>query len=397
VTRFSIAVATSSRADYGHLYWLLRAIEADDELELVLYVTGSHLVDEYGRTVKEIESDGFHIARQIDVVTGPDTPVSKTSSAGAALTKFGEALSEDQPDALVILGDRFEMVPIALACVLHRVPVMHIHGGELSAGALDEYFRHAITKLSTLHFAATEEYRRRILQMGEAPANTFALGAPGLDHLRRTELLTRRELEVLLGLPLDQPTAVITYHPVTTEPGQGLRHIESLLAALQAEAPLRAVFTKANLDAEGRTISEAIERFCSARPDRFKMFDNLGTDVYLSCIKQLDVVIGNSSSGLIEAPSFERPVVNIGTRQDGRTKAKNVIDVASDVGAIQEGIRLALSSNFRESLKGMENPYDPFGDGNVSARIVASIKAYLTTNRSAVKTFVDIPGGSVYG
>jgi UDP-N-acetylglucosamine 2-epimerase (non-hydrolysing)/GDP/UDP-N,N'-diacetylbacillosamine 2-epimerase (hydrolysing) len=299
-------------------------------------------------------------------------------------------LDEDRPDMVVLLGDRFEIVPIALACVLHSVPVAHVHGGELSAGALDEYFRHATTKLASLHFPATAEYRRRLLQLGEEPDRVIAVGAPGLDHLHRTELLSREALETILGVSLDVPTAIVTYHPVTTEPGTSAAAVRSLVEGLLAEDRLQAVFTKANADHEGGAINALLEEFTRENPARFKLFDNLGVKVYFSCLKHFDLMIGNSSSGLIEAPAFRLPVVNVGPRQDGRTRARNVIDVGTTTTAIRDGIRMALLNSFRSGLVGMINPYDQYGDGKVAGRMTAAIKAFLSTHRSTRKSFFDL-------
>ena len=388
-----VAVVTTSRADYGLLFWLLRAVDADPDLDLLLYVSGSHLSPEFGLTVERIEADGFRIARRIEILLASDTPTACSKAMGLALIGVGDALAEDRPDVLVLLGDRFEVVSVALAAVVHRVPVAHLHGGETSEGALDEYYRHAITKLASLHFPATEAYARRILQMGEDPARTYAVGAPGLDHLHRTPLLDRAALAHALGMTLELPTALVTFHPATTEPGRAGEQVAALLAALQAEAPLQALFTAANPDAEGRAINERIAALCAAEPARFRFIDNLGTQRYLSCLRHLDLLVGNSSSGLTEAPSFGLPVVNVGTRQRGRVAARNVLHVANDVESIRRGIRKARSSEFRAGLEGLENPYDRYGDGRVSERIVAELKAFTRTRWDGAKRFVDLDLG----
>ena len=388
-----IAVLTTTRADYGLLYWVLRAILDDPDVELLLYVTGSHLSPAFGVTADTIETDGIPIRRRVEVLLAADTPTAVGKAMALALAGFSDALAEDRPDVLVLLGDRFEIVPVALACVVHGVPVAHIHGGEATEGALDEYFRHAVTKLATLHFAATEAYRRRILQLGEAPERTFAFGAPGLDHLHRTDLPSRATLQDALGLPLDRPTALVTYHPVTAEPGVAGAQIDALLAALLAEEPLRAVFTQPNADAEGRAIQERIEHFCHDHPDRFRFVANLGTRRYLGCLRHLDLMVGNSSSGLVEAPSFRMPVVNVGTRQRGRIRAPNVIDVGNDEAEIRRGVRTAMSPEFRTGLSGMTNPYDPVGDGRVSERIVVELKRFVREGAPRAKAFVDLPHG----
>ena len=393
MSRVRVAIVTTSRADYGLLYWLLRAIDEDPEMDLLLYVTGSHLSPEFGSTVHQIEADGFRVARRIEILLASDTPTACSKSMGLALIGAGDALAEDRPAVLVVLGDRFEIVPMALAAVVHGVPVAHLHGGEASEGSLDEYYRHAVTKLASLHFAATEVYARRILQMGEDPARTHVVGAPGLDHLHRTPLLSRAALAEALDMQLDQPTALVTFHPVTTERGRAAAQVEALLAALLAEAPLQAVFTKANPDTEGRVINQRIATVCDANPTRFRLVDNLGTQRYLSCLRHLDLLVGNSSSGLTEAPSFGLPVVNVGARQRRRIAAANVIHVGNDADAIRSGIRTALSSVFREGLMGLVNPYDPHGDGCVSERIAAAIKAFTRTPWDGAKRFVDLDPG----
>lgn len=363
-------------------------------MALLLYVTGSHLSPEFGSTVDQIEADGFHVARRIEILLASDTPSACSKAMGLALIGFGDALAEDGPAMLVVLGDRFEIVPVVLAAVVHGVPVAHVHGGETSEGALDEYYRHAVTKLASLHFPATETYARRILQMGEDPARTHVVGAPGLDHLHRTPLLSRAALAEALGMPLERPTALVTFHPVTTERGRAGEQVEALLTALQAEAPLRALFTQTNPDTEGRAINRRIATFCDADPTRFRLVDNLGTQRYLSCLRHLDLLVGNSSSGLTEAPSFGLPVVDVGSRQRGRVAAANVIHVDNDADDIRRGIRSALASEFRAGLEGLQNPYDRNGDGCVSVRIAAALKAFTRTPWDGTKRFVDLGRGA---
>lgn len=395
--RHRICIVTTTRADYGLLFWLLRAVENDPELELSLYVTGSHLSQEFGYTVRQIEKDGFPIQRRIEILLSSDTPTATTRAMALTAAGFGDAFAEDAPSVVVVLGDRFEIVPVALAAVTHGIPVAHLHGGEISQGALDELFRHAVTKLATVHFPATELYRQRILQMGEDASRVHNFGAPGLDHLHHTRLLTRDELQTWLDMKLDRPTALVTYHPVTTEPMAAEGQIDALLAALDAQTSLQAIFTRANADAEGRLINEKVEHFCRERPQRFRLYDNLGSTRYLSCLKHLNLVVGNSSSGLTEAPSFARPVVNIGNRQRGRIMAPNVIQVDYQVTDINRGIATALSPEFQASLKDMKNPYDRFADGRVSERIAAQLKAFLREPNVQKKPFVDLPAGYQYG
>ncbi len=368
----------------------MREISEDPELVLSVIATGTHLSPEFGMTVGAIESDGFRIDRRIEMLLSSDSEAAIVKAIGLEMISLADALREILPDFIVLLGDRFEVVPVALAAVIFRIPVVHIHGGEISQGAIDEAFRHAVTKMASVHFPATETYRKRILQMGEDPDLTFNLGAPGLDALYKLPILDRPGLETALQFPLDGTVAVVTYHSVTTEPGRALEQIDNLLGAIEASG-LRAVFTKANADLEGRGINRKLAEYCRANPARFRLFDNLGQTRYLSCLKSLDLMIGNSSSGLIEAPSFRLPVVNVGTRQRGRTRAGNVIDVGNSVEQIKEGISRALSPCFRKSLEGLENPFDRFRDGMTSRRIKETLKRVPSSESLIKKEFRDLP------
>lgn len=386
-----IWVLTTTRADYGLLYWLLREIDDDPELELMLAVTGTHLSMEFGYTVGEIESDGFRIHRRMEILLSSDSRSAMTKAMGLAMLACGDALAEDRPDLLMMLGDRFEIVPVALAAVVQGIPVVHLHGGETSRGALDEYFRHAVTKLASVHFPATEAYRQRILQMGENPALTFNYGAPGLDHLYRSEPMERAALAKALGMSLDRPTAIVTYHPVTGEADAAVEvQIAALLEALESHGDLQLVFTKANADTQGREINAHLTRWCSAHPERGQLFPNLGQRLYHGCLRHLDLMIGNSSSGLVEAPSFRLPVVNIGTRQEGRLAARNVISVNCDVAGIRSGLDRALSPTFRASLMDMTNPYDRFNDGGAARRIKEILKTIPLDETLTKKRFHDV-------
>ena len=305
------------------------------------------------------------------------------------MISFADALKEIAPDIIVILGDRFEIVPVAMASVVFKIPVAHIHGGETSQGAIDEAFRHSVTKMASIHFPATETYRNRIIQMGESPDLTFNLGAPGIDSIYRLPLLDKLELAESLQFSLQATVAMVTFHPVTTESGTALVQAENMLKAIE-DAGIRAIFTKANADADGSIINGRLAEFCQNRPDNFKLFDNLGQTRYLSCMKNLDLMIGNSSSGIIEAPSFRLPVVNIGDRQKGRMRAPNVIDVGNSVAEIRGGIARALSNDFRTSIKDIENPYDRFRDGQTSHRIMEVLKTVELSEDLIKKKFRDL-------
>ncbi len=392
--RRRIWVLTTTRADYGLLYWLLREIEGDPDMELMLAVTGTHLSTEFGFTVEEIEKDGFAIRRRMEILLASDSRSAVTKAMGLALLASGDALAEDRPDLVVLLGDRFEIVPVALAAVVQGIPVAHLHGGETTQGALDEYFRHAVTKLASLHFPATEVYRRRILQMGEQPDVTFNYGAPGLDHLHRSNLLSRDELARTLGKPLAHPTALVTYHPATGENAElAVSSVTALLEALEAFDELEIVFTKANADSQGRAINVCLAEWCERHAHRARLYDSLGQRLYHSCLSHFDVMVGNSSSGLLEAPSFRLPVVNIGSRQQGRLAAANVISVDKRREDIRAGIEQALDTTFRDSLSTLTNPYDRFGDGSTSHRIKETLKTiplgHIMKKRFASAPFVE--------
>lgn len=385
-----ICVVTTSRADYGLLYWLMRAISEDPALELQLIATGTHLSPEFGLTYRTIEQDGFRIHRKIDMLLSADSDSAVTKSIGVGLIAFSDAVDELRPDIVVLLGDRFELLSAAIASLVAKIPLAHIHGGETSQGAIDEGVRHAITKMSSLHFAATEAYRQRIIQMGEDPRSVFAFGAPGLDALRHETLLTKAELESHLDFELHTPTAVVTYHPVTLEKDTAEEQVGNLLTAL-LQGNVRAVFTKSNADPQGRTINQVLAQFCRERPADYRIYDNLGAKVYLSCLRHMDLMVGNSSSGLIEAPSFKLPAVNIGDRQRGRIKAQNVIDVGYSTAEIVDGIRQATSSLWRATLEDMRNPYAGCAEGTVSLHIKERLKNIEIGESLLKKQFHDLP------
>lgn len=390
MTRRRICVVTTSRADYGLLRGLMRAIREDNGLTLQVIAAGMHLCPEFGLTFEIIEQDGFYIDRKVEMLLSADTDRATVKSIGIGLLGFADALAELRPDLIVVLGDRFELLAPAIAALLAKIPIAHIHGGETSQGAIDEGVRHSVTKLASLHFAATETYRWRIIQMGEDPGSVFAFGAPGLDALHQVTLLTKAELVTRLDFDLSAPTALVTYHPVTLERNTAEQQIDHLLSVLLREK-VRAVFTKANADAQGRLINLRVSAFCQDHPGDYRLYDNLGQQVYLSCLRHLDLMVGNSSSGLIEAPSFRLPVVNIGDRQRGRIRAANVIDVGYSVGEIAAGIRRALSPAWREGIKDMTNPYAGCGDGRVSVRIKEQLKQVELTEALLKKRFYDLP------
>lgn len=366
-----IAVITSTRADYGLLYWLLRAIDAADDLALQLIVTGTHLLPEFGQTEQQIADDGFTAAARIELPLAADSPLAIAEAMGAATAAFARAFDALAPDVVVILGDRFEMLSAATAAFTLRLPIAHIHGGEVTEGALDEGYRHAITKLSALHFTAAEPYRQRVIQLGELPERVFTVGAPGLDHLLRTETLPLAELEAFLGLSLAQPTALVTFHPATLDVSDAADQCAALLAALAVFSEWQFVLTRPNADAGGRAIFPLLDAFAAKDPVRRRVFASLGQARYLSLLRQVPVVIGNSSSGIIEAPSFGAATVNVGDRQRGRLRAASVIDCPIETDAIVRAIRQAISAEFQAQLPAVKNPY---GAGDAAGRMTQILR-----------------------
>lgn len=388
--RRKICVVTTSRADYGLLRGLMAAIKSDRGLHLQLVASGMHFSAKFGSTIRDIEADGFQIDEKVRMGLRGDSALHNLESLGKGLRGFANAFVRLKPDIVVLLGDRFELFAPAISALMLQIPIAHIHGGELSEGAIDDSVRHAITKMASLHFPATEIYRHRILAMGEQRDRVFNFGAPGLDQIRNSQLLSRRELEHDLELSLSgPPVAMITYHPVTRDSTPVDDQIGALLDAVE-QSGIRAVFTAANADANGARINARFEAFCRKNPMLGTWAPHLGHLRYLSCLARLDLMIGNSSSGLTEAPSFRLPVVNIGARQNGRVKAKNIIDVGCTAEQIGEGIRRALSSQFRLSLRGMRNPYERYRDGNASGRIKDVLKNASLSGEFLKKQFNEI-------
>ena len=381
-----ICVVTSSRAEFGLLRGLMKAIRADSALRLQVIASGMHLSREFGQTWRDIESEDIEIDRKINIRMTGESPLGNVRSISLGLNGFADAFAELKPEIVVLLGDRFELLAPAVSALMLSIPIAHIHGGELTEGAIDDSVRHAITKLASLHFPATETYRQRIIQMGESPLHVYNFGAPGLDQLYGSSLLTKTQLEEELGLKLDEPVAMVTYHPVTRDAGSARTQVRCLVDAIEASG-LKAVFTMANADAQGALINAHLRAVCAKNPERFKWIPHLGHRRYLSCLKHLALMVGNSSSGLTEAPSFRMPVVNIGDRQRGRVRAANVIDVPCDTTAILKGIKRAISSRFRASLPNMRNPYDHFHDGRTSERIKDVLKSVSLSSDMLKKHF----------
>jgi UDP-N-acetylglucosamine 2-epimerase (non-hydrolysing)/GDP/UDP-N,N'-diacetylbacillosamine 2-epimerase (hydrolysing) len=384
-----VCVVTGTRADYGLLYWLLNEIKQDDDLKLQLVVTGMHLSPEFGLTYKSIEEDGFKINDKIETLMSSDSEIAISKAVGLGCISFSESLKKLNPDMIVLLGDRFEILSSAISAMILKIPVVHLHGGETTQGLIDESIRHSITKIATYHFPATESYKKRIIQMGEKPDRVFNYGMAGLDNLYKLDLLSVKELENELNFKFDKKTAIVTYHPVTLESNTAEAQINSLLKAID-KTDIKVIFTKSNADTDGRIINKKIEKFVNKNPDKYIFIDNLGQLRYLSVLKYANLMIGNSSSGLTEAPSFKLPVVNIGDRQKGRVKAKNVIDCNYKTSEIVKSITKAISKEFNNSLKNMINPYDKYEDGKTSYRIKEKLKELNFENEIIKKDFYNI-------
>lgn len=367
-----ICVVTGTRAEYGLLYWIIKGIHEDPELELQLIVTGMHLSPEFGLTVKEIEKDGFPIADRVEMLLSSDTETAIATSMGLGMIGFAKAYERIKPDILVVLGDRFEILSAVAAVVPFRIPVAHIHGGESTQGAMDELFRHAITKMSYLHFAATEKYCKRIIQMGENPAYVYNFGALGLDNIYKLNLLKKEKLYHELNIPPDKKIGVVTYHPVTLEKDTAESQITEILSSLEHFKNIHWVFTMPNADTGGRIIIKKINDFLEGGSNKGRFFKSLGQLRYISLLKYAEVMVGNSSSGIIEASSFKLPVVNIGDRQKGRIMTKNIINIETcDRVKITAAIKESFSKPFKDSLKQLRSPY---GNGTASEQIIKVLK-----------------------
>ena len=382
----TIGVVTVARSDYGIYRPILRAIDADPELRLRLIVSGMHLAPEFGSTVDAIDEDGFEIAEKVEMLLSSDSPEGVSKSMGLGTIGFAQAFARERPDILMVLGDRFEMFSAALAALPFTIPVAHLHGGEVTEGAIDDSLRHCMTKLSHLHFVSTEDSARRVRQLGEEPWRIVVSGAPSLDEMKSVRLLGPDEFESKYGVSLTPEPLLVTFHPVTLEYEQAERQIDELLEALD-EVAMPVIFTMPNADTGGRAIAQRIERFVADR-SRAWILDNLGTQGYFSLLAESAAMVGNSSSGLIEAPSFGLPVVNVGARQAGRVRGENVIDVEHRRAAIVAAIGTAVSSKFRAKLRGMSNPY---GQGNATRIIVDRLRAVDLNRELSRKRFFDVP------
>ncbi len=368
-----ICIVTGSRAEYGLLRPLLKEVSGDPELTLQLVVTGMHLSEEFGSTYKEIESDGFNIDEKIDIGLHSDTPTGIAESMGLAMSGFAKAYQQLRPDIIVVLGDRFEIFAAAATAMVSRLHIAHLHGGERTEGAIDEAFRHSITKMSHLHFASTKEYRRRIIQLGEDPSRVFNVGAIGLDNIRDLKLLAKEELEDQLNTKFNKHNLLVTFHPVTLEDNTSGEQFQILLDVLNGLKDTNIIFTKSNADTGGRTINNMIDEYVSYNPKTAISFTSMGQLLYLSTLQFVNVVVGNSSSGIIEAPSFKIGTINIGDRQKGRIKAESIINCQPLKDDINGAFEKLYSKEFQISLKNVQNPY---GAGGAAKKIKEILKKY---------------------
>jgi GDP/UDP-N,N'-diacetylbacillosamine 2-epimerase (hydrolysing) len=380
-----ICVVTSSRADYGLLRWVMQGIKDDPELNLQIIATGMHLSPTFGLTYRVIEEDGFRVDAKVEILGSSDSPATIAESMGRALAGTAKAFSELKPDLVVVLGDRFEIFAATAAALVTKIPVAHLHGGETTIGAFDEAFRHSITKMSHLHFVATDEYRSRVLQLGENPKNVYLVGGVGIDSIKSLPLLSKEDFENHLGTKLHTKSLLITFHPVTLDSDSPEQQMKELLAALSHLHDTTLIFTMPNADTGGRMLIKMIEEFVGQN-ENAKMFISLGQLNYLSCISHVDGVVGNSSSGLTEVPTFKKGTINVGDRQMGRIQASSVINCEPKEKDIKRAIETLYSHDFKSNLATTINPY---GEGGASARIVKALKE-ASLEGIVKKTFYDL-------
>tara|TARA_B100000795_G_scaffold269912_1_gene261085 strand:+ start:2064 stop:3227 length:1164 start_codon:yes stop_codon:yes gene_type:complete len=381
-----IAIFTGTRAEYGLLYWIIKEIHESKDLELILMVGGTHLSHEYGMTIDQIRKDGFPISDKLEFILSSETPVGISKSMALALISSAESFERNTPDLLIVLGDRFEALAITQSAMIARVPIAHIHGGETTEGLIDEAIRHSITKMSHFHFTSTDEYRKRVIQLGENPANVFNYGAPGIDSIKKIKLLNKRELSKKIHFSLNTPYFMLTYHPVTLSNSGGEEELNHLLQALDSYPNFNLIVSYPNADTNSRGLIERLEAYKNTNPDRVYLSHSLGQLKYLSLLKHSELAIGNSSSGLIEAPSFKIPTINIGHRQSGRISGNTVISCDAKVKDIKKSIDKATSNSFKEKIKNSKNPY---GDGKSSKKIVNFIKK-VDLNNILMKRFFNL-------
>lgn len=383
-----IGIMTGTRAEYGLLKSLMQEINKDNDLELYLIVSGMHLSPEFGMTYKEIEEDGFQINAKVEMLLSSDSPAGISKSIGLGVIGFADEFQRADLDMLILLGDRYEALSAAISAMVMRIPIAHLHGGELTEGAIDEGIRHSITKMSYLHFTSTEQYRNRVIQLGENPERVFYVGALGVENIKKINLMTKEELERSIHFEIDENTVIVTYHPVTLENNTVEEQFLNLLEVLDRNPKIRMIFTKANADTNGRIVNELIDKYAAQNSERACAFVSLGQKRYLSALKYCRIVIGNSSSGIIEAPSFGKPIINIGDRQKGRICADSVINCGYTQQEIQQAMETALTKEFENKASNCRNPYEK---ENTAANIISVIKDYLLNDKIKLKKgFYDI-------
>lgn len=383
-----IGIMTGTRAEYGLLKSLMQEINKDNDLELYLIVSGMHLSPEFGMTYQEIEEDGFEINAKVEMLLSSDSPAGISKSIGLGVIGFADEFQRADLDMLILLGDRYEALSAAICAMVMRIPIAHLHGGELTEGAIDEGIRHSITKMSYLHFTSTEQYRSRVIQLGENPERVFYVGALGVENIKKINLMTKEELEKSIHFEIDENTVVVTYHPVTLENNTVEEQFLNLLKVLDRNPKIRMIFTKANADTNGRIVNELIDKYAAQNSERACAFVSLGQKRYLSALKYCRIVIGNSSSGIIEAPSFGKPIINIGDRQKGRICADSVINCGYTQQEIQQAMETALTEEFENKARNCRNPYEK---ENTAANIISVIKDYLLNDKIKLKKgFYDI-------
>jgi GDP/UDP-N,N'-diacetylbacillosamine 2-epimerase (hydrolysing) len=380
-----ICIVTGTRAEYGLLYWLMKEIEVDKNLELQIIVTGMHLSPEFGLTYKEIEKE-FKIDKKIEILLSSDTSISISKSIGLANISFAEAYEELDPDIVVVLGDRYEILAATISAMIANIPIVHIHGGEITQGAFDDAIRHSITKMSHIHFVATKEYRKRVIQLGENPNRVFNIGGMGIENIKRLKLLSKKRLEKELNFKFAKKNILVTFHPVTLEQNSAKKQFSEILEALNELKDTNIIFTKANSDTDGRIINQMIDQFVLEKENAIS-FISMGQLRYLSSLQFVDVVLGNSSSGLLEVPSFKKATINIGDRQKGRIKAKSVIDCKPNKHDILQAIKKVYSKDFQKLLKNIKNPYE---QKEFPSKSIIKILKNIDLSNILKKEFYDI-------
>jgi GDP/UDP-N,N'-diacetylbacillosamine 2-epimerase (hydrolysing) len=370
MSKRKICIVTGSRAEYGLLYWLIKEVEADQDFELQLIVTGSHLSSEFGLTYKEIEKD-FKIEKKIDMHLSSDTSEGISKSMGIAQTSFSKAYNKLKPDIVVVLGDRYEVFSAVSSAMISRIPIAHLHGGEATEGVIDEAIRHSITKMSHLHFTAAKEYSKKVIQLGEEPNKVFNVGGAGIENIKRLKLLKKKDFEKSINFKLNIKNILVTYHSVTLEDKTSKKSFQELLDTIDELKNTNIIFTKANSDMDGKVINQMIDQYTKKNLEKSISVTSLGQLNYLSALKYMDFIIGNSSSGLLEAPSFKIGTINIGDRQNGRLKAKSVVDCLPNKKNMKRAIKKIYSNKFQKILKDVQNPYD---NGCASKKITKVLK-----------------------